>query len=228
MKSIITFLLSLNFLISFGQNRNLEKWNAIAASDISLQPEYGNIQKSEEQIKSDNEFINEVLNHYKNREETSEKMVELGFTYLYEKGDFVTAMKRFNQAFLLNNKNANVYYGYGTVYFNLGAFDKARNQYDKGLAINSNHSEMLTDYGTTYLGDYYDQNDEKLLKSALNYLEKSYKIDNKNSNTIYKLSIVNMYMNKCKEANEYFREAKKMKNPNITEAFELELNEKCK
>ncbi len=228
MKLFFAFLPLFSVLISFGQNQNLEKWNTIAESDISLQPEYGNFQKSEEQIKSDNEFIDEILNHYKSREEASDKMVELGFTYLYERGDFVTAMKRFNQAFLLNNKNADIYYGYGTVYFNLGAFDEARNQYDKGLAINSNHSEILTDYGTTYLGDYYNQDDEKLLEPALNYLEKSYEIDDKNSNTIYKLSIVNMYLNKCKEANRYFKEAKKMKNPNITEAFELELNEKCK
>lgn len=228
MKLFFAFLPLFSVLISFGQNQNLEKWNTIAESDISLQPEYGNFQKSEEQIKSDNEFIDEILNHYKSREEASDKMVELGFTYLYERGDFVTAMKRFNQAFLLNNENADIYYGYGTVYFNLGAFDEARNQYDKGLAINSNHSEILTDYGTTYLGDYYNQDDEKLLEPALNYLEKSYEIDDKNSNTIYKLSIVNMYLNKCKEANRYFKEAKKMKNPNITEAFELELNEKCK
>src|SRR5690606_18265983 len=118
--------------------------------------------------------------------------------------------------------------GYGTVYFNLGAFNKAREQYDKGLTLNPKHSEMLTDYGTTYLGDYYNENNEDLLESALLYLQKSYDIDKKNSNTIYKLSVVYMYLDNCDEAKHYLQKAKKMKNPNVTKAFEAEFQTKCK
>lgn len=195
----------------------------MAENNPNLQPEYGNTQKSEEQTKSDDEFVEEILKHYKNKEEASNAMTKLGMNYLYEKGDFVTAMKRFNQAFLLNQNNADVYYGYGTIYFNLGAFDDARIQYDKGLKINPDHSGILTDYGTTFLADFYESENKEFLTKADGFLQKSLKVNDKNSNTIYKLSIVNMYLGNCDEANRYLKSAKKLKNPNVTEAFENEL-----
>jgi len=37
-----------------------------------------------------------------------------------------------------------------------------------------------------------------------------------------------MYIGKCKEAKELLKKAKKMNNPNVTESYEKELNEKCK
>lgn len=110
-------------------------------------------------------------------------MTELGFQYLYERGDFPTAMKRFNQAYLLDSKNADIYYGYGTIYFNLGAMENARKQFDKGFSINPNHSKMFTDYGTTYMGDFYNTNNpnsnkaKKILNNSIIYLEKSYSLD---------------------------------------------------
>lgn len=234
MKTILQVILLFTVTISFSQNSNFENWNSMAEKDPSLRPEYGNIQKTAEQLEYDQQFINDLLDEYDgNKKEASRKMTELGFQYLYEKGDFVTAMRRFNQAFLVEPDNADIYYGYGTIYFNLGEMDKARMQYDKGLKINSEHSEMLTDYGTTYLGDFYNniESNKELanerLRIAEKYLNKSYKIDNKNSNTIYKLAVINMYLENCKEAWKYLKSAKKMKNPNVTSAFEIELKTKC-
>lgn len=164
----------------------------------------------------------------------SKKMTELGFRYLYERGDLVTAMRRFNQAYLLNTSNADIYYGYGTVYFNLGQYGKAREQYDKGLKLNPKHDMMLTDYGTTYLGGYYHLKsfDEELavknLVRALEYLDKANDANKQNSNTQYKLSIVHIYLGDCKQAWRYYKKAKKDNNPNIKEAFEKELGETCK
>jgi tetratricopeptide (TPR) repeat protein len=228
--TVIILLFSIN---TFAQNGNFEKWQELANKDINLQPEFGGAEKNESQIKADNDFIEEILKHYDNKQEASKKMTELGFQYLYERRDFQTAMKRFNQAYLLEPNNADIYYGYGTVYFNLDAMEKAREQFDKGLLKNPKHSKMLTDYGTTYLGDYYNSvnTDPKeaieKLDNSVKYLEKSYSIDEKNSDTIYKLSIINMYLGNCKKANKYLEKADKMKNPNITEEFKAKLKQKC-
>ena len=230
----ISTLLILFFSINlFAQNEKFEKWQELADNDINLQPEYGNANKNEIQIKSDNDFIDEILKHYDNKQDASKKMTELGFQYLYERGDFQTAMKRFNQAYLLEPKNSDIYYGYGTIYFNLGAMEKAREQYNKGLLINPNHSKMLTDYGTTFLGDYYNivstnpKRAKEKLENSIKYLEQSYSIDQKDSNTIYKLSVINMYLGDCDKANNYLKKAIKMNNPNVTEEFKIELNQKC-
>lgn len=235
MKIKVLSILLFTTFFSFAQNSYYEKWTAMADNDISLQPEYGNVEKTESQKVDDENFKEDILEYYKgDTMAASKKMSDLGFTYLYDKGDFVTAMRRFNQAFLLDPKNADAYYGYGTIFFNLGAMTKAREQYDKGLEIDPEHSEILTDYGTTYLGDYYESlengegNTAEFLTKADEYLEKSLEFDKEDSNTIYKLSIVKMYMGDCKEARELLKEAKKMNNPNVTESYERELNEKCK
>jgi len=218
----------------FGQNDNFTKWQELAEKDISLRPQYGNIKKTAKHKASDLAFKKEVLEKYDGDHiAASEKMVELGFTYLYDKNDFVTAMRRFNQAHMLNTQNADAYYGYGAIYFNLGAMDEARKQYEKGLSINPKHTKILTDYGTTYLGEYYKQiaNSEEDAFESLNtadqYLEKSFALDKKNSNTVYKLSIVKMYLGNCKQAKALLKRAQKMDNPNITEAYMTELQDKC-
>jgi len=235
MKTKLLSILILISFFSFAQNSNYERWTAMASNDISLQPEYGNIEKTESQKEDDETFKKEILEHYKGDTiAASKKMSDLGFSYLYDKSDFVTAMRRFNQAYMLNFKNADAYYGFGTIYFNLGAMAKAREQYAKGLKIDPEHSKILTDYGTTYLGDYYkslengQENSTGFLVKANEYLEKSLELDKKDSNTIYKLSIVKMYIGDCKKAKELFKKAMKMKNPNITNSYEKELNEKCK
>jgi len=234
MKIKITLILLISSFCLSAQNYDYILWLRKAQSDVSLQPEYGNIERTEKQKESDEKFRKDILEHYKGDTiVASKKMTDLGFTYLYDKRDFVTAMRRFNQAYMLNAKNSDAYYGFGTVYFNLRAMEKAREQYDKGLEINPNHSAMLTDYGTTYLGDYYNsienglENSEKSLEKANQYLSRSYEINKKDSNTIYKLSIIKMYLSKCKESKALLKKAIKMKNPNVTESYQKELKQKC-
>ena len=234
MKTKFTLILLTITFFSFAQNDNYKQWKELAEKDISLQPEYGNVKKNESQKESDRKFREDILGYYKGDTiAASKKMAELGFTYLYDKGDYVTAMRRFNQAYMLNSKNSDAYYGFGTVYFNLGDMNMARKQYDKGLKLNPEHSKILTDYGTTYLGDYYNSietntaDSNEFLNMANDYLTRSYKINKKDSNTIYKLSIVKMYLGECKEAKSFFKKAKKMDNPNITESYGRELKQNC-
>ena len=229
----IFFFLFTTISHSQTSNENYIKWQEMAEEDISLQPEYGNIEKTEEQKQFDATFIAETMKKIKDTAAASEKMAELGFQYLYERGDFVTSMRRFNQAYLLNPKNADAYHGFGTIYLNLGAMEEAREQFDKGLKIDPEHPELLAEYGTTYLGDYYQLFDtdrdkaEESLEKAMEYFSKSYKIDNKNSDTAFKLAIVNMYEENCSQAKKYLKQAKSQNNPNVTQEFEDQLKETC-
>lgn len=229
-------LLIFTFLIVFvspAQNGQFEQWQEMAEKDISLQPEYGNVEKTMDQQKTDSAFVSDVIAEMKDSLAAAEKMTELGFQYLYERRDPVSAMRRFNQAFLLDPDNAEVYYGYGTVYFNLGAMEEAREQYDRGLELNPEHAAMLTDYGTTYLGDYYANFDEnrgfaeESLDKALDYFERSKEIDKTNADTWFKLSIVSLYKDDCRNAKRYLNQAKKHDHPNMTD-FEEQLRASCK
>eukprot|EP01037_Dinobryon_pediforme_P000913 gene913-920_t len=107
-------------------------WRALAKTEINLQPEYGNAIK------------------------TKEHLVKLGFTYL-SNGDVKTAMERFNQAWLLDPKNENAYWGYGAIYGYFNDYDTAIAEYDKGLLINPNSPVILTDKATVYFVVAKDQ-----------------------------------------------------------------------
>ena len=96
--------------ITYGQ------FQADAQEAINLRPEYGNVRKTDEQIADDNKLIEYEVKELGTRHKASEALVQLGFRYLYN-GDVETAMKRFNQAWLLDPKNENAYWGFGAVYF---------------------------------------------------------------------------------------------------------------
>jgi len=98
------------FLSSFAQQMSYDDWKKEAATEINLQPEYGNVKKTKEQLEDDRTFIETVLKQDTTRRKGSEHLVGLGFNYL-ARGDMETAMKRFNQAWLLDPKNENAYWG---------------------------------------------------------------------------------------------------------------------
>lgn len=233
MKKLILIFLFGIILNSSAQNPQFREWMEIAEEDISLQPEYGNVEKTADEKEFDAAFIAKVMEEMKNTVEASEKMIELGFQYLYERGDLVAAMRKFNEAYLLNPENPDIYLGYGTVYTTLGAFLEAREQYDKGLKLAPRDPMLVTAYGTTFLGEYYQKFDEDRsaaeasLDHALEYFLESEKIDRSNSDTMFKLSIVYLYKDNCKLAIKYFREAKKLEHPNIPPRYEQQLKASC-
>src|ERR1019366_9032346 len=87
----------------------------------------------------------------------SEILIRLGFNYLY-KGDLKTSMFRFNQAWLLDPENENVYWGFGAIYFTFNDFQNALKQYDEGLKLNPNSSNIITDKATVYKSKFETNN----------------------------------------------------------------------
>lgn len=232
MKKIITIVLLAFSVASFGQGLTFEDWQKESQQNKRLLPKYGGIDKTKKEKKSDKEFIADVMKKFKSEKEASNHMIDLGFQYLY-RGDLKTAMYRFNQAYLLDNENSNIYWGYGAVYMAFGKFDLSREQYKEGLEINKNNDKILIDYGTTYLGEFYNyyQADKSMandkLDKAIEKISKAYSINPSDPNSSYKLSICYLYKDDCEKAKEYLQISEKIGNPNITESYKTELEEKC-
>lgn len=221
MKNILTLIILAFSFASFGQGLTFDEWQKESKKNHRLLPKYGEIERTKKEKQSDKEFIANVMEKFKSEEEASNHMIDLGFQYLYN-GDLRTAMYRFNQAYLLDNNNSNIYWGYGALYTAFGRFDLSRKQYEEGLKINSNNDNILIDYGTTYLGEYYNyyqtnqtKATEKLDK-AIEKLSKAYSINPYNPNSSYKLSICYLYKGNCVKAYEYLELSEKLGNPNIT------------
>lgn len=81
---------------------------------VDQQPMYGGQERTEAMKKADDEFLEKVASMGYTRESGSAKSVELGWQYFF-KGDIATAMRRFNQAWLLNSENGDVYHGFAVV-----------------------------------------------------------------------------------------------------------------
>jgi len=227
LKYLFTAALFFNFSIAHGQRISYDDWNNQAKDNIRLLPEYGHVQKTDEQKRLDENLIEEETKQEGTRRKASEHLISLGFNYL-TRGDAKTAMYRFNQAWLLDPANENVYWGFGAVYFSFNDFKKAEAQYDKGLKMNPNNTNILTDKATIYLGDFEERHDKNSFNKALALFQKSYSIDPTNQNTTYKLSVLYFVNKDCKNALKYFLECKKYGGRPIVPEYEKAMKETCK
>lgn len=245
MKNLFTLAIMLFIANSgFAQQMNLVEWNELAKTNFRLLPKYGHVPKTPEQKKADNKFIEATIQQEQFKGDTlaaSNHMIGLGFNYLY-RGDLKTAMYRFNQAYLLDSLNSEIYWGYGAIYMALGDYGKARLQYEEGLSQNPNNTHLLTDFGTYYLAQYFatinmpaneiiknpKEQAATLLDSSLIYLNKSYQIDSKDQNTVFKLSTSYYYQGNCENAWKFYDECKALGGKPITESYTKDLKKKCK
>jgi len=233
MKNILTSLLLLLSLTVTAQQISWEEWELESKSDIRLLPKYGNTEKTEGQKEADERLIKTMLEHESSLEKASNLFINLGFQFLY-KNDMETAMYRFNQAYLLNPTNTDIYWGFGAIYMTLGQYEKAKEQYEEGLKITPNNTHLLTDYGTYFMWQHsalQPTDTEKAmikLDSAMTYLSKSYKIDPADQQTTFKLSILYLTKGDCTNAWKYYDECKSLGGQVITEAYTKGLKKDCK
>ncbi|MCC8425933.1 M48 family metallopeptidase [Mucilaginibacter sp. UR6-11] len=226
MKSFLLLPALLISFSSFAQQFNYTQWKEEAKTEINLIPEYGNVAKTKGQLAEDDTFIKLCLKEDGTYRKASEHMVQLGFKYLYQ-SDIKTAMRRFNQAWLLDHQNENVYWGFGAIYFSFNDYDEALKQLDKGLAINPNSSNILTDKATIYTGYFVIKHDKNDLNNAINLFTKSYKMDPVNQNTLFKLSVAYFYKQDCVNALKYYNECDKLGGQPIPPGYADALKKQC-
>jgi tetratricopeptide (TPR) repeat protein len=232
MRNLLAFVFTFFSFALVGQQMTLKQWDEEAKTNIRLLPKYGYAQKTEGQKKSDQEFIETTLQQDSTHRIASDHLISLGFNYLYR--DIKTAMYRFNQAYLLDSTNTDIYWGFGAVYMTLGDYARAEKQYLEGLAINPGNTHLLTDYGTYFMAQYYGLQaiDQKgaltNLDTAIVYLLKSYQLDATDQNTTFKLSVCYWNKGDCDNAWKYYDICKTLGGQPITEDYTKDLKKKCK
>ena len=203
-----------------------EEWKEEAKSNIRLFPKFRDAVKDEGQKEADQELINDYIKQQGTRHKGSEVLVNLGFDYLYG-GDPKTAMYRFNQAWLLDPKNENAFWGFAVIYFNFGDFGNAMKQLNEGLELNPKSSNILTDKATIHLIFFQAHNDQKELATALDLFTQSYDIDPKNQNTLFKLSALYFMKKDCTNALKYYNECKALGGKPLTQEYIKAIEKSC-
>jgi tetratricopeptide (TPR) repeat protein len=232
MKILLTLIITLFTLSAFTQQMTLKQWEEEAITNKRLLPKYGSQPKSDAEKKIDQDFITVALEKDSTKRKASDHLIRLGFNYLYR--DIKTAMYRFNQAYLLDSTNSDIYWGFGGVYMTLGDYEKAKILYQEGLSVDPKNTHLLTDYGTYFMAQYFNLQriNEKYpfkdLDSAIIYMTRSYLLDPTDQNTTFKLSICYFSKGDCDNAWKYYEECKAHGGQPITEDYTTDLNIKCK
>ncbi len=90
------------------------------AENISLLPKYGSLPKNEAQKKADQQFLAEIDSQYSgDRKKAAADIASSGWQFLRQ-GNNSAAIKRFNQAWLLDSANGNALWGMAVVSSNTG------------------------------------------------------------------------------------------------------------
>jgi hypothetical protein len=132
MKNLLSICLFILSSLTVGaQQMALDQWNEEAKTNIRCLPKYGHVEKTAGQLEADTIFIQNTLTEFTSKRLASEHLIDLGFKYIYH--DVKTAMYRFNQAYLLDSTNSDIYWGYGGVYMILQDYPRAKEQYEEGL-----------------------------------------------------------------------------------------------
>src|SRR5207249_4516990 len=97
-----------------------------AADDIpsDLLPMYGNVEKPEALQRAHERFIRETTAAFGSRERAIDAFAVKGWQ-LYEQDDLAEAMRRFNEAWLLNPHSPQPYWGFGSVLHDQGKVHEA-------------------------------------------------------------------------------------------------------
>jgi len=109
---------------------------------LNEQPMYGNVPPDQELQKIHDKYIKTVIVDYGSREVAIQEGLKAAW-YPYSKNDFKTAMKRFNQVWLLDPNNAQVFYGFGLVMDRQGKTDDAIAFYKKSLEFDPKNEKAM-------------------------------------------------------------------------------------
>jgi len=122
---------------------------AAAATDYppNEMPMYGGVGKNSAMLKADQDFIAAILAKGVTRAQGSDQMVHAGWDY-QRKGDNTTAIKRFNQAWLLDADNGDAFHGFALVVIARDHDNAAADTlFKQGLAKPRQSPGIYLDYG---------------------------------------------------------------------------------
>ncbi|MFV0537569.1 MAG: tetratricopeptide repeat protein [Dysgonomonas sp.] len=143
---------------------------------LNLLPMYGNMEKCAQQLKLDSEFLSNCDREYSDRKTACEAHLEMGWKYMHQ-GDNDTAMKRFNQAWLLDKKNPVVYSSFGWALSKRGQNNNAVTFFEKSIEMGSDDDKVLALTASGYIEMYKKWDDKKYCKRAVELLHLGLKIN---------------------------------------------------
>lgn len=152
----ITLYISLTFFLSPSMFANSTKpQEEIQNNDGTVQidllpmygstPEYGNWQKTEEELEADRAFLEDSDQIQPDRKLACQDYIKLGWVFL-EGQDWETAMRRANQAWQLDDQNADVYTLFAAILNFHQAHDESLDMLERAITITPDNINLYDIY----------------------------------------------------------------------------------
>lgn len=136
------------------------------AQDINSQPKYGSLPKNEAQKAADAKFIASIDEDYKgNRKKAAEDVSAQGWQFLRQ-NNYPDAMRRFNQAWLLDDTNGTALWGIAAVSSISGRSAESLRLFAEAERFVGNDINFAVDYALTLGSIATRERDETLVKDA--------------------------------------------------------------
>src|SRR5215467_15890094 len=140
------------------------------AVPLNEQPMYGNQPKTPEMQAADEQFIANAAKLRYNRVQASDKSVQLGWQYFFQRHDIATAMKRFNQAWLADPDNGDAFHGFAILVMQRDHdAAQADSLFQQGIAKPRQSPGIWLDYGRFLLTENKAAAAVPILRKALTF-----------------------------------------------------------
>ncbi|MBO0939356.1 hypothetical protein J2I47_22575 [Fibrella sp. HMF5335] len=174
--------------------------------DVKILPLFGERSKSPLQIEDEIRFLNDCDQNFTSRHEASQFFAARGWEYIAE-AQLDTAAYRFNLANLLDDKNADAFWGLGVVSYQRNQLGTAIKMLQRGASLADTNAVLLTDLATVELEQYQAKQDTASMVNAREHLARAIFLRPDHATAYMKLSLANYLEAKYGDAWLYLHKA---------------------
>jgi tetratricopeptide (TPR) repeat protein len=178
------------------------EWTYQCTPDLNQLPEYGRQKKCEQEIAIDNEFILTCDTKFKDRKTAAKYYIKRAWDY-FEEGKMDTAMFRFNQAWMLDSTNADIYWGFGNLLGTKKQFKESILFFNKSIKLNPNNATVWECVGKSYGQLFFLSKKVDQLDTCIDYLKHSLQLDPTNARVYGQLTASYSYFMQKDSALKY-------------------------
>ena len=195
-KSIIIFTLVSLSAVSCVNSQN-------CVDGINKLPMFGHVKKCDDQIKADKLFLANY-DSPKSRKEATAHIIMRGWQYFHSR-NLDTSMMRFNQAWLLDSLNADVYWGFANILGVQRKFKESLSFFERSTKLNPNNANVWNDMSMSYGNLFFETKDQKYLDASISALKKAVHLDSRNPQFYAQLTTAYCYYMQKDSARRYFK-----------------------
>lgn len=185
---------------------------------------FGQVKKCNEQIEADSRFLKRMDEIFEgDRKKAAQERIDKAWEYFYA-NKLDSSMMRFNQAWLLDSLNAEIYWGFGNLLGRQQKFEESIKYLEKSLKMNPENPNAWLSASTSYGQLFYQSKDVSLLNKSIHYLKKSVSLDPNNAQAYGQLTAAYTHFMQKDSARKYLKMTDRLNpaavNPEVREILE--------